>query len=142
MLYPNPVVGKLIGELYNTVVSIKIFDNADEFRVEIAGRFAGTVVDDVLYIWKTVSHEGDCRRFKVDITQLTGYDFSGCSLLTDMQKYGAHISASSARSLVFLNEISGPKRPTLVRKRERPRVSETNGLHVGEFPLMPVAAGE
>lgn len=124
------------------MVSIKLRDNADEFRVEIAGRFAGTVVDDVLYLWKSVVRGGNSRRFTIDITQLSGYDYAGCSLLTDMQTYGVHISAGSALSLVFLNEISSPRRklgPALVRKR--PRIEE-NEVRVSEFPLVPVAAGE
>lgn len=124
------------------MVSITLRDNADEFRVQIAGRFAGDVVDDVLYLWKSVVKGGNSRRFTIDITQLTGYDYAGCSLLTDMQTYGVHISACSALSLVFLSEISSPgrkPRPTLVRKR--PRVHE-NEARVAEFPLVPVAAGE
>lgn len=142
MLYSELVSNNDSAELYNTVVSIKIRDNADEFRVEIAGRFAGAVVDDVLYLWKSVVKGGNSRRFTIDITQLTGYDFAGCSLLSDMQKYGMHISAGSALSLVFLNEISAsPRRkvgPELVRKK--PRVEEET--RVLEYPLVPMAAGE
>jgi ABC-type transporter Mla MlaB component len=126
------------------VVSITLRDNADEFRVEIAGRFAGTVVDDVLYMWKSVLKEGDSRRFTIDITQLSGYDYAGCSLLTDMQKHGTHISAGSALSLVFLNEISSPMRklgPALVRKKPRSEGSRQD-QPVVEFPLVSVAAGE
>jgi hypothetical protein len=124
------------------VVSIKLRDNADEFRVEIAGRFAGAVVDDVLYVWKAVLREGASRRFTIDITQLTGYDYAGCSLLTDMQKHGTRISAGSALSLVFLSEISTPPRkpgPELVRRRPRSEVSESR---VAEFPLVPIAASK
>lgn len=124
------------------MVSIKLRDNADEFRVEVIGRFADTVVDDVLYLWKSVVKSGNSRRFTIDITQLTGYDYAGYSLLMDMQKYGVHISAGSALSLVFLNEISSPRRklgPTLVRKR--PSVQEPQPK-VMDYPLVPVAAGE
>jgi len=130
------------------VISIKLRDNADEFRVEIAGRFAGSVVDDVLYMWKTVLLEGDSRRFTIDITRLTGYDYAGCSLLSDMQKHGTHISASSALSLVFLNEISSPRPkvgPSLVRKKPRMEESESRTRKresVIEFPYVPVASGE
>jgi hypothetical protein len=124
------------------VVSIILRDNADEFRVEIVGRFSGTVVDDVLYLWKSVVKGGNSRRFTIDITQLTGYDFVGCSLLTDMQKYGVHISAGSALSLVFLSEISSPRPkpgPTLVRKKPLPQESESR---VVDYPFIAVAAGE
>ncbi len=130
------------------MVNIKLLDNADEFRVEIAGRFAGSVVDDVLYIWKTVLLESDSRRFTIDITQLTGYDYAGCSLLSDMQRHGTHISAGSPLSLVFLNEISSPQRklgPSLVRKK--PRVEEAptklrKERQTVSFPLAKVASGE
>ncbi len=124
------------------MVTIKLRDNADEFRVEIIGRFADTVVDDVLYLWKSVVKSGNSRRFTIDITQLTGYDYAGCSLLTDMQKYGVHISAGSALSLVFLSEITSPRRklgPALVRKRPVPQESESR---VMDYPFVPVAAGE
>jgi hypothetical protein len=124
------------------VVSIKLRDNADEFRVEIAGRFAGAVVDDVLYLWKSVVKEGNSRRFTIDITKLTGYDYAGCSLLTDMQTYGMHISATSALSLVFLSEISNSLRkpgPALVRKKPRLEDGESR---VPKYPLLPMAAGE
>lgn len=99
------------------MVNINIRDKADEFRVEVAGRFAGDVVDDVLYLWKTVLVENS-RRFTIDISQLTGYDYAGCTLLRDMHSHGAHISASTPISLIFLSEISGPRKlgPALVRK--------------------------
>jgi hypothetical protein len=130
------------------VVNIKLRDNADEFRVEIAGRFAGGVVDDVLYIWKTVLLESDSRRFTIDITQLTGYDYAGCSLLSDMQRHGTHISAGSPLSLVFLNEISSPPRklgPSLVRKKlrqEEAQLRVRKEQHMVGFPLVRVASGE
>ena len=129
------------------MLSINIRDNADEFRVEVIGRFAGSVVDDVLYIWKTVLVEGDSRRFTIDITQLTGYDYAGCSLLSDMQRHGTHIVAASPLSLVFLNEISSPRRngPTPVRKstqREVAGIRSRKDRAVLELPLARVASGE
>jgi len=137
-----------LAEQYKPVVNIKLRDNADEFRVEIAGRFAGGVVDDVLYIWKTVLVESDSRRFTIDITQMTGYDYAGCSLLSDMQRHGTHISAGSPLSLVFLNEISSPQRkpgPSLVRKQPRQEealLKARKEQQVVEFPLAQVASGE
>lgn len=127
------------------MISINLRDNADEFRVEIVGRFAGSVVDDVMYMWNSVLRESDSRRFTIVITQLTGYDEAGCSLLMDMHKYGAHISAGSPRSLVFLNEISQPapsSAPKLVRKRPQPTTrlrSEEEPL--GAFPLAQAVTG-
>jgi hypothetical protein len=148
LLYSERVRPKRFADFYNTVISIKFRDNADEFRVEIAGRFAGTVVDDVLYMWKTVLRDGNSRRFTIDITNLTGYDYAGCSLLTDMQKHGTHISAASALSLVFLSEISGPKRkfgPTLVHKKPSMEESEPRARReepMLAYPLVSIASGE
>lgn len=130
------------------MLSIKLRDNADEFRVEIAGRFAGGVVDDVLYIWRSVLLEGDSRRFTIDITHLTGYDYAGCSLLSDMQRHGTHICAGSPLSLVFLNEISsppeklGPSLVRLARKTSRQEDTLRKEKSVLEFPLAQLASGK
>jgi hypothetical protein len=100
------------------LVTLNIRDNGGEFRIEIVGRLAGSVVDDVLFAWSAAMRENASRRIVVDITQLLGYDFQGCSLLQDMHRHGTQIAAASAQSLVFLNEISGPVKPgpALVRK--------------------------
>jgi hypothetical protein len=107
-----------IKHLLNTIVAdIKVFDQANEFRIEILGRFAGEVVDHVKELWKTALGESSPRRFSVDISGLTGYDVTGCRLLRDIYRHGTYISARNAVSLAFLNEISAPTtgRPTLVR---------------------------
>lgn len=100
------------------LVSINIRDNGGEFRIEIAGRLAGSVVEDVLFAWSAAIRDNASRRFVVDITQLLGYDFQGRSLLQDMHRHGTQIAAASAQSLVFLSEISGPAKLglALVRK--------------------------
>jgi hypothetical protein len=100
------------------LVTLKIRDNGGEFRIEIVGSLAGSVVEDVLFVWSAAMRENASRRIVVDITQLLGYDFQGRSLLQDMHRYGTQIAAASAQSLVFLSEISGPAKPgpALVRK--------------------------
>lgn len=100
------------------MVTLNIRDNGGEFRIEIAGWLAGSVVEDVLFAWSAAMRENACRRIVVDITQLLGYDFQGRSLLQDVHRYGTQIAAASPQSLVFLNEISGPAKPgpALVRK--------------------------
>jgi hypothetical protein len=119
------------------VINITIRDHADEYRVEITGRFSGTVVDDVLYMWRTVELENSSRRFTVDITNVTGYDYAGCDLLREMNRRGVHIAAGSPLSLVHLNEISGPRKigPALVRKVP----GQAAGTRVRSFPLAHVA---
>ena len=83
------------------LVSVNIRDNGGEFRIEIAGSLAGSVVDDVLFAWSAALREDASRRIVVDITQLAGYDFQGCSLLQDMHYHGTQIAAGSPQSLVF-----------------------------------------
>lgn len=99
------------------VATIKIHDRADEFRIEIAGRFAGDVIDEVAAYWRTALQAASPRRFTVDISRLSGYDTPGCKLLAKMYRHGAQIAAATPLSLVFLNEISTPTRrhPALVR---------------------------
>lgn len=99
------------------MATITIHDRADEFRIEIAGRFSGDVVNDAAAHWKTALRETPPRRFTVDISRLSGYDYLGCKLLSKMYHHGAQFAAATPLSLVFLNEISLPVRrtPALVR---------------------------
>lgn len=99
------------------LATIKIYDRADEFRIELAGRFAGEVVNDAAAHWKNTLLETPPRRFKVDISRLSGYDPAGCKLLSKMYHHGAQFAAATPLSLVFLNEISVPlrRKPALVR---------------------------
>jgi len=123
-------------------VSINIRDNGGEFRIEIAGRLAGTVVEDVLFAWSEGMRDNASRRIVVDITQLLGYDFQGRSLLQDMHRHGTQIAAASAQSLVFLNEISGrPKLgPALVRKTAQ-KESQSEAV-VAPFRLARVSGAD
>lgn len=99
------------------MATIKTHDKADEFRVEIAGRFAGGLIDEVAAYWSAALHETSRRKFTVDISRLTGYDHPGCKLLAKMYRHGAQFAAATPLSLVFLAEISLPQRrsPALVR---------------------------
>ena len=100
------------------MATLKLIDDAVQFRVEIEGRFAGDVVDEVRTYWNFILGEVAARRFIVDISQLSGYDSQGFLLLQAMQDHGTVIAARNARALTFLTEISTPEslRPTLVYK--------------------------
>jgi len=117
--------------------TIKIHDGADEFRIEIVGRFQAESVEEVAGLWRSAL--GKMRRCIVDISRISGYDPAGCKLLRDMYHHGTQIAAGTPMSLVFLNEISAPRRrggPALVR--ERPAVKEVSK----ERKFRPAAAGE
>ncbi len=90
------------------MATIKIHDRADQFRIEIAGRFAGDIVFEVQATWEAVMNEPHARRVIVDISRLSGYDNNGRKILTEIYRHGTHIAAATASSLVFLNEISAP----------------------------------
>jgi hypothetical protein len=116
------------------VATVKVYDRAGEFRIEIVGKFAGDSVHEVRTAWKNALRETGPRRFTVDISRLSGYDAAGRKLLHDMYRHGTQIAAATPLSLVFLSEISTPlgrgpaavhevpakhpekKRPTLVRR--------------------------
>jgi hypothetical protein len=117
-----PQMGPTFGT--KPVAKLHVVDEANLFRVEIEGRFAGEAVDRVRQHWEAVLQEGSVRRFTVDISQLTGYDTAGSRLLRQMYRHGVHISARTPRSLVFLNEIAAPSvsGPTLVYKAPQRQV--------------------
>jgi hypothetical protein len=97
--------------------TVKIYDRANEFRIEIAGRFLGDSVTDVSTAWQNALLETYPRTFTVDISRLSGYDTAGRKLLHEMYNHGTQFAAGTPQSLVFLNEISVAPRngPTLVR---------------------------
>jgi hypothetical protein len=92
------------------VATVKIYDRAGEFRIEIAGRFAGECVHEIRATWKNALQEIGNRRFTVDISRMTSYDAPGRKLLHDMYRHGTQIAAATPLSLALLNEISAPAR--------------------------------
>jgi hypothetical protein len=89
---------------------LKFKDGADEFRVTIIGKFSVDYVHEVESRWRSVLSEVHSRRFTVDISGLSGFDPAGRRLLREMYHHGAVFAASTPLSLVFLNEISAPRR--------------------------------
>lgn len=119
--------------------TINVYDGADEFRIEIAGRFQAESVNEVSRMWRSALGETKPRKCIVDISRISGYDTAGCRLLRDIYHHGTQIAAGTPMSLVFLNEISTPRRrgPALVRERPAPQEQSL------KLPrLRPVAANE
>jgi ABC-type transporter Mla MlaB component len=110
-------------------VTVKIHDRADEFRIELIGKFSGDVVEEVASSWKGALADTFPRKCTVDISRLSGYDATGRKLLRDMYQHGTQFAAGNPVALAFLNEISTNerKRPALVHtlpqehKAEEPR---------------------
>jgi ABC-type transporter Mla MlaB component len=91
-------------------VTVKIHDRADEFRIELIGRFSGSIIDEVASSWKEVLADTSPRKCTVDISRLSGYDHAGRKLLREMYKHGTQFAAGNPVALTFLNEISLPER--------------------------------
>ena len=110
-------------------MNLQIKDNAGDLRVEISGRFAGNVVDQVSGLWHVILEEKGRRQFTVDITGMSDYDHIGCTLLRNMHKHGVQIAAASAGSLKFLAEITSTRRlgPSLVKPKagQKPSTAKT-----------------
>lgn len=88
------------------MATLKIRDWADELRIEIIGRFAGSCIAEAANEWQRALSEASLRRIVVDITRLSGYDTAGRQLLAHMHNHGTTIAAGTPLSLVFLNEIT------------------------------------
>ena len=117
-------------------MTLRIFDRAEEFRIEISERFFGDAVIEAATAWKQALKVNTPRRISVDITEMTGYDPAGCALLREMQMHGTHMVAATPRSLVFLDQISAPQRtqgPSLVAKKAKPESPKE---------MRPIAAGQ
>ena len=115
-------------------VILYISDQAEEFRIEISGRFADAAVCDAETAWKAALLTNTPRRISVDITRMTGYDGAGYLLLRDFYRHGTHIVAGTPRSLLFLNQIADPRaiaQPKRVSSKE-----------ILSMPPRAVASGE
>lgn len=88
------------------MATLRIRDWADEFRIEIIGRFAGSSTTEASNEWHRALSEASPRRVVVDITRLSGYDTPGRQLLAHMYTHGTTIAAGTPLSLVFLHEIT------------------------------------
>jgi hypothetical protein len=117
----------------------EIFDRADEFRIEIIGRFSGDGVQEVKQRWQEALRESVPRRLTIDISRLSGYDGNGRKLLAEMYRHGTEFAARTPSSLVFLNEIANtPRRvaPIVTAPTRQPQKS------VPESPVRALAAGQ
>jgi hypothetical protein len=126
------------------VGTIRILDLAEQFRIEIEGRFAGDIVSEAAAHWQQALSQPNTRRFTVDISQLSGYDVEGSALLRRMYRHGAHLSARNARALVFLDEIASHKLPgpTLVYKSEDEVKRKSDGKAVVKPLTRAAGAGK
>ena len=92
------------------MATYKIFDLADEFRIEVVGRLTGEAADTIRRVWEEALKETTPRRVSIDISRLSGYDASGRKLLAEMYRHGLEFAARTPSSLVFLNEIANTPR--------------------------------
>lgn len=125
-------------------MTIYISDQANEFRIEISGRFADAVVGEAATAWKAALRENTPRRISVDITRMTGYDRAGHLLLRELHAHGTHIVAGTPRSLLFLNQISSPSASsTLALPDDGPRQNRrSSSATVLTMPPRAAASGE
>ncbi len=120
------------------MATYKFFDTADEFRIQIVGRFAGGGVEEVKRSWEEALRQPSLRRVSVDISRLSGYDTAGRKLLADMYRHGTELSARNASALVFMNEIANIARTPAALMTTSPKPQK----RPLELPLWAKAAGE
>jgi len=122
------------------VAKINLIDEAHRLRIEIDGRFAGQVVDQVRSCWHAALASVCSRKLTVDISKLSGYDVAGSKLLRQMYQHGTEIAARTPEALVFFNEIASPevKGPTLVYAAPSPEPRRKGDAR----PIRIAAAGE
>ena len=105
------------------VATFRILDKADEFRIELIGRFAGACVGELRNAWSEKLCKKLGQRFTVDLARMSGWDAGGRKLLRDMHQHGTQFVAGNAETLVFLREISVrvSRGPVLVPEAKAPR---------------------
>ncbi len=125
------------------MAAFKISHGADEFRIEITGKFTGHDVKDIETAWKNALHVTAPLRYTVDISRMSGYDTAARELLCEMYRHGTQFAAGTPSSLDFLAEISKPLRRAPVMETTRNPVRITPEKQITSFPpLRAVAAGK
>lgn len=111
---------------------IKIYDRADELRIEIRGEFAGGCVEDTSATWRASLPDAMHRRLTVDISEVSGCDAEGRKLLREMYRHGTQIAAGNPTALGLLNEVTGPlnRKNTQIPGKTVNRPSMTRTLHI------------
>jgi hypothetical protein len=114
------------------VATFKVIDEANQYRIEIIGKFAGLSIQDVESCWKRALESRLQRAIVVDISRLDGYDRPGCLLLRKMHKHGTVIAASTPPALAYLEEITTSRRAAATTslqeaRPEEPRRTRTKG---------------
>lgn len=102
------------------MTKVQFRDGAVEYRITLNGRFAGTSVAEVRQAYFNKLDERRSSRITVDISALTDYDAAGRKLLRDMYLHGVHFAAATPASLVFLSEISSPRRGSITMLSDLP----------------------
>ncbi len=138
-LWHLPISSLLGSQFLRANLTIHISDQAEEFRIEIPGRFCDSAVSEASAAWHAALSANTPRRISVDITQMSGYDRAGYLLLREIYSHGTHIVAGTPESLRFLSQISSSK-PMLASVFEdtpKPKRKQV-------FPLHPraTASGE
>jgi hypothetical protein len=126
-----------IGPPEEVVLTFRIHDKAEEFRIEILGHFGAEAVEEAETAWKAALEDQASRHICMDITQMTSYDRAGYLLLRDVHAHGTHIVAGTPASLRFFADISGPLRPFSALPPRRPAAKP-----VVTIPTRTAAAGE
>ncbi len=124
------------------MTTIQALDRAEELRIIISGSFGGESVPQVAHTWHSALKDGLQRRVTVDISALTGYDAGGRKLLRDMHHHGVVFAAATPTSLVFLSEISAPRRRavTIMPEATPERVPPASVAQPAQKPI-PIARG-
>jgi hypothetical protein len=93
------------------VATLKFHDKANEFRIEIIGKFSGPCVQEAADAWQGALRGSLQRKITADISRMSGYDQRGRATLRDMHLHGTAIAGGTPLALVFLNEITDMRNP-------------------------------
>ena len=119
----------------------EISDGADEFRIELIGKFTGERVAQVEQAWKTALSVPTPRRYTIDISRMSGFDGAGRKLLATMYRHGTQFAAGTPQALVLLGEISAvprrgpvpvPSPVKLITERPQPRLLPARAAAAGK----------
>lgn len=88
------------------MLRITIHNEAETTRFVIEGKLAGPWVEELKKCWLAALCDEPCPPLLVDLSAVTFIDLEAITLLTEMSRHGARLSANGLMNQAIIEEIA------------------------------------
>src|SRR5262245_9512726 len=91
------------------MLRITIHNEDTTIRFEIEGKLAGPWVEELKKCWLAALYDEPCLPLLVDLSAVTFIDLEAKTLLTEMSRHGARLTAIGLMNQAIIEEIASSK---------------------------------